>query len=41
MIFKTFDGWLMLSLHRPNGSPRERMTLVELEDDGKTLKAKE
>ena len=41
MIFKTFDGRLMLSLHRPNGSPRERMTLVELEDDGKTLKAKE
>ncbi len=38
MIFKTFDGRLMLTLHQPNISPDERMALFELEDTGETLR---
>ena len=38
MLFKTFDGRLMLTLHQPNNSPNERMALFEVEDTGETLK---
>lgn len=37
MIFKTFDGKLMLVFHQPNKSPEERAQLFELEDTGKSL----
>ena len=38
MIFKTFDGRLMLTLHQPNNTPNERMALFEVEDTGETLR---
>lgn len=38
MIFKSFDGRLMLTLHQPNITPNERMVLFEVEDTGETLK---
>jgi|GEM_PF-136156 len=38
MIFRTFEGQLMLSIHQPNESPLERMKLIPLEDVGDTLK---
>ena len=37
MIFRRFDGQLMLVLHSPNDFPRERARLFELEDTGDTL----
>ena len=40
MIFKTFDGRLMLTLHQPNNTPNERMALFEVEDAGDTLRIK-
>jgi GH43 family beta-xylosidase len=40
MIFKTFDGKLMLVIHQPNTSPDERARFFELEDTGDTLKLK-
>lgn len=39
MIFKRFDGQLMLVLHQPN-KERERARLFELEDTGETLRIK-
>ena len=38
MIFETFDGRLMLTLHQPNAGEQERMKLFELEDTGRTLR---
>jgi arabinan endo-1,5-alpha-L-arabinosidase len=38
MIFRTFDGRLMLTLHQPNEFPNERIHLFELEDTGETLR---
>jgi GH43 family beta-xylosidase len=38
MIFRTFDGRLMLSLHRPNNDPDERARFYELTDTGDSLK---
>ena len=38
MIFRTFDGALMVSLHSPNRSPDERCHLFEVEDTGDTLR---
>ena len=38
MIFKTFDGRLMLTLHQPNTTPHERMALFEIADTGTTLR---
>ena len=40
MLFRRFDGQLMLTLHQPNVSPKERMRLypVELTEDGISLK---
>jgi len=40
MIFKRFDGQLMMALHQPNKNPNERARLFELEDTGETLKIK-
>ena len=37
MIFKTFEGQLVISLHQPNVSPDERMQLYKLKDIGETL----
>jgi hypothetical protein len=38
MIFRSFDGKLMLILHQPNQTGRERARLFELEDTGETLR---
>ena len=40
MIFKTFDHHLILALHQPNTSPKERAHLVQLQDTGQTLTLK-
>ena len=37
MIFKTFEGQLVIGLHQPNTSPDERMQLYKLKDNGGTL----
>lgn len=37
MIFRTFEGRLMLALHQPNQFPDERAHLFELEDRGDRL----
>jgi len=41
MIFRTFDGRWMLTLHQPNKSPDERARLFELVDTGEGLSFKE
>lgn len=41
MIFTAFDGRLLLALHQPNISPQERLRLIELIDDGTTLRARD
>ncbi len=38
MLFKRFDGQLMMTLHTPNGGPQTRIRLFEIEDTGDTLK---
>jgi beta-xylosidase len=38
MIFKTFDGRLMMTIHRPNNGPAERAQFFELEDTGTGLR---
>jgi beta-xylosidase len=40
MIFTDFGGRLLLALHQPNTEPMERLHLMELTDDGATLKLK-
>jgi arabinan endo-1,5-alpha-L-arabinosidase len=40
MIFKTFDGKLMLTFHSPNKTPLERAVFVELEETAVSLKLK-
>jgi len=40
MIFRKFDGTLMLVLHSPNRGPDERARLFELEDTGDTIRIK-
>lgn len=40
MIFKTFDGQLMLALHQPNSGAPERLRLLPLEDTGSELRLK-
>jgi len=40
MLFKTFDGRMMLVLHQPNASPRERARLFEIEDTGDQIRLK-
>ncbi|MDO5567040.1 MAG: glycoside hydrolase family 43 protein [Planctomycetia bacterium] len=41
MFFNTLDGKMMMAIHRPNTRGKERLQLVELVDDGKTLKIKQ
>jgi GH43 family beta-xylosidase len=38
MIFRTFQGQLMLCLHQPNQRQTERMKIIPLEDMGTTLR---
>ncbi|MBQ8111706.1 MAG: hypothetical protein IJ146_00735, partial [Kiritimatiellae bacterium] len=38
MLFRTFDGKLLLTLHQPNSGEAERMKLFEIEDTGHTLR---
>jgi hypothetical protein len=40
MVFKTFDGRLMLILHHPFDSRISRAKLYELEDTGDTIQLK-
>lgn len=40
MIFKQFDGTLMLVLHQPNRGRLERARLFELEDTGDSIRIK-
>jgi arabinan endo-1,5-alpha-L-arabinosidase len=40
MIFRRFDGQLMLTLHTPNNSPLTRQKIFEIEDLGDTLRVK-
>lgn len=37
MLFRTFDGRLMLAVHQPNKTPFEREVFLELEETGDTL----
>jgi hypothetical protein len=37
MLFRTFGGKLMLTLHSPNTTPDERPKFFELEEIGDTL----
>jgi arabinan endo-1,5-alpha-L-arabinosidase len=37
MVFRRFDGPLMLALHQPNSVPHERIRLLEIEDTGEAL----
>lgn len=41
MIFRSFEGDLLLALHRPNTSPHERLNLFEIEDKGDRLEVVE
>ncbi len=38
MLFETFDGRLVMTLHTPNGGKLTRIRLFEMEDMGETLK---
>jgi len=38
MLFRTFDGRLVMSLHSPNGGPEQRIRFFEMEDTGETLR---
>lgn len=40
MLFKRFDGQLMMVLHQPNKGGQERAKLFEMEDTGETLRIK-
>ena len=37
MIFRSFDGRLTMALHQPNSSPKERLHLFQITDNGETL----
>lgn len=37
MVFRTFDGQLLLAYHRPNETPQERPFFVPLREEGSTL----
>ncbi len=41
MIFTSLKGQLILAIHLPNVSPKESLKLLEIVDDGTTLKIKE
>ena len=38
MLFTTFDGRLLMSLHSPNSGPTQRIHFFEMEDTGETLR---
>jgi arabinan endo-1,5-alpha-L-arabinosidase len=38
MLFRRFDGQLMMALHAPNGGAATRIHLFEMEDTGETLR---
>jgi hypothetical protein len=38
MLFRTFDGQLLMSLHSPNGGPNQRIHFFAMEDTGETLR---
>lgn len=38
MLFRRFDGQLMMTLHTPNGGRETRIRLFEIEDTGETLR---
>jgi hypothetical protein len=38
MLFRTFEGELMMALHSPNQGPNQRIHLFEMEDTGETLR---
>ena len=38
MLFRTFDGTLMMTLHSPNSGPNQRIHFFEMEDTGETLR---
>lgn len=38
MLFRTFEGQLMMSLHSPNSGPNQRIHFFEMEDTGETLR---
>ena len=40
MVFRTFDGRLMLTFHRPNNTPEERPVFVEIEEAGDVIRIK-
>ncbi|UQZ87596.1 hypothetical protein SK3146_06898 [Paenibacillus konkukensis] len=40
MLFRTFDGRLMLTIHTPNRTPDERPIFLEVEDAGGKLRVK-
>jgi beta-xylosidase len=40
MIFRAFDGRLLLTLHRPNANPGERAAFFEIEDTGDCIRLK-
>ncbi len=40
MIFRTFDGRLMLTLHRPNRTPAERPVFIEIEETAASVRAR-
>jgi GH43 family beta-xylosidase len=41
MLFRSFDGRLMMALHQPNSGGKERLHLFEVADNGETLEIKE
>ncbi len=40
MLFRRFDGQLMMALHQPNKTPQEREVFIELEEHDETLRLK-
>ncbi len=40
MIFESYDGRLLLSIHQPNNTPDERPLFLEVTDDGDRITAK-
>jgi hypothetical protein len=38
MLFSTFDGKLMMTLHSPNSGADQRIHFFEMEDTGETLR---
>ena len=41
MLFRAFNGRLMMALHQPNSGGTERLHLYNVTDNGETLEIKE